>query len=68
MFTECNMPIKCHEMIVVVCLCVQIDALRYQEIMHDVLKTYICVRTLVGSGTGEGDELMAPFVNHKTAH
>ena len=32
------------------------------------VRTYICVRTLVGSGTGEADEFMAPFVDHKTAH
>lgn len=30
--------------------------------------TYVCVGTLVGSGTGEGDKLVASFVNHKTAH
>lgn len=34
----------------------------------DVLQTYVCVWTLVSSGTGEGDEFMAPFVDHKTAH
>lgn len=55
---ECNKNI-------ILCLCVQTDALRYQA---KVLRTYVCVRTLVGSRTGEGDEFMAPFVNHKTAH
>ncbi len=39
-----------------------------KEVMHKVLTTYVCVGTLIGSGTGESDELMAPFVNHKTAH
>lgn len=34
----------------------------------DVLQTYVCVWTLVSSGTGEGDELMAPFVDHEAAH
>lgn len=32
-----------------------------------VLRTYVCVWTLVGAGTGEGDEFMTPFVDHKTA-
>lgn len=30
--------------------------------------TYICIGTLVGSGTREGDKLMAPFVDHETAN
>lgn len=33
-----------------------------------MLQTYVCVWALVSSGTGEGDEFMAPFVDHKTAH
>ncbi len=36
--------------------------------MHKILTTHVCVGTLIGSGTGEGDELMATLVNHKTAH
>lgn len=34
---------------------------------HELL-TYICVGAFVGSRTGEADELMAPFMDHKTAH
>lgn len=33
----------------------------------DITLTYVCVWTLVGAGAGEGDEFMAPFVDHKTA-
>lgn len=33
----------------------------------DITLTYVCVWTLVGAGAGEGDEFMAPFVDHETA-
>lgn len=32
------------------------------------MKTYVRIWALVGTGTGEGDELMAPLVHHETAH
>lgn len=37
-------------------------------VLGDALETYICVRTLVSSGTAEGDEFMAALVDHKTAN
>jgi len=38
------------------------------RLFKEKAKTHVRVGTLVGSRTGKCDELMAPFVDHKTAH
>lgn len=67
MFTEC-MTLSCNINLNSSSLCVSFADRCIGLMTYEVLKTYVCVRTLVGSRTGEGDKLMASFVNHKTAH
>jgi len=54
-----NIMLHGHGVCVCVCVCVEREMQAF---------THICVGALVGPWTGERNKLMAPFVDHKTAH